>query len=205
MSLLKTALSFQYVSCQTFLQPTMVLHNFCNTKGDIAVRLFTDLHTNVLFKGLVKPQGNIFIYKCPGIMVRATIYQFMFNPSLGLIHKKRLYKLPRPMYNHSGVKVFNQIKGDILFQSSSQATTDKISKKAYSSWSKGFPVQGNTETIISISNSVLNVCQNSHDSRLVWFAFHKADLSYHLYSEFMWENFKLMKEHVLPAVGMYIH
>lgn len=111
----------------------MVLHNFCNTKGDIAVRLFTDLHTNVLFKGLVKPRGNIFIYKCPGIMVRATIYQFKFNPLLGLIHKKkkRLYKLPRPMYNHSGVKVFNQIKGGIFFQSSSQATTDKISKMAY--------------------------------------------------------------------------
>lgn len=66
-------------------------------------------------------------------------------------------------------------------------------------------MQGNTETIISISNSGLNVCQNSHDSRLVWFALHKVDLSYHLCSEFMWENFKLMKEHVLPAVGMYIH
>lgn len=35
------------------------------------------------------------------------------------------------MYNHSGVKVFNQIKGGIFFQSSSQATTDKISKMAY--------------------------------------------------------------------------
>lgn len=89
------------------------------------------------------------------------------------------------MHNHFCAKVFNQIKGGILSQSRSQAIKDKLSKKAYS-LNKGFPIQGNTKTIISISKSCLNVCQKSHNSRLVLCVCPpKADLSYHLSSEFV--------------------